>query len=347
MSNQPIKTLIVDDSKLMRKAVKNIFADYKTIKVVGEAENGLEALELLNKVSPDVVVLDINMPEMDGLTTLKHMMIQNPVPTVMLSTLTKEGSTVAFDSLKYGAVDFVTKPSSLKGNDLQEQKKEIVGKVKASANVKIDKVKYLRLDSHDSSFKVSSGIEPDKIIAMGAAEGGYGTLLKTIPQLPHDLPAAYIVVLHVATSHVEAFVRYLDQCSAVKVKHAVEDEPVEGGVCYLCSGEEYITIREKHDGYHLHVSPAPFSTRRGSVDMMMFSVAELVGKHSVGVILSGEGNDGAEGLCEIIATGGSAIVQNPQSSLYKKMPKTALSKCSESFVVADSKIASAINMCCS
>lgn len=347
MGKLPIKTLIVDDSKLMRQAVKKIVEKHQNIEVIGEAENGLDALNLLKNLSPDVVVLDVNMPVMDGLTTLKHMMIERPVPTVMLSTLTKEGSTVAFDSLKYGAVDFIAKPSALKENDLQNQEDEIALKVKATAEVEVSKLKLIRLSSQNKPSREVDGVsKAGKIIAIGAAEGGYGSLLKIIPQLSPDLPAAYIIVLHVSTEHTEAFVGYLDQCSAVKVKHAKDDEKVSSGACYICSGEEYVTLREKKGAFHLHVSPAPFSSRRGSIDMLMFSVAELAGKSSIGVILSGEGEDGAEGICEMKATGCAAIVQNPQNSLYKKMPYAALKRCEADFVISDSTIASALIMCC-
>jgi len=346
MGNQAIKTLIVDDSKFIRKAVKKIFTDLGNIEVVGEAENGRDALELVDRLSPDVIVLDVNMPVMDGLTTLKHMMIQHPTPTVMLSSLTKEGALVTFDSLKYGAVDFIAKPSALEEMDLETQAEEIAGKVRASAEVMVDSLKLIRLASRNKSAQEDEQPRPEKIIAIGAAEGGYGTLLKIIPQLPADLPVAYIIVLHVATTHVDEFAEYLDKCSAVRVKRAMENEPLMGRVCYLCSGEEYVTIREWDGELFLHVSSAPFQTRRGSIDMLMFSVAEMVGKDSVGVILSGEGEDGVEGVCEILATGGAVIVQNPQNSLYKKMPNAALKRCAVDYVVSDSNIASALIMCC-
>ncbi|MEN8135500.1 MAG: chemotaxis protein CheB [Thermodesulfobacteriota bacterium] len=338
------KILIVDDSKLMRKAVKDIFAANDGMEVVGEAVNGSEALQLIPRLTPDVIVLDVNMPVMDGITTLKHMMIQNPVPTVMLSTLTKDGAAVTFDSLKYGAVDFLTKPSSLNG-DLQEQMAAIADKIAVAAGVKLEAMQYIRSAPKDSPVPSPQNLEVKKIVTIGGAEGGYSALLKLIPQLQPDVPAAYIVVLYAAAEHIDAFVHYLDHCSALAVKRATEAAPLESGVCYISSGEEYVTIRELNGDFLLHVSPAPFSTRRGSIDMLMLSTAELAGKKAVGVVVSGMGDDGAEGLCEITANGGAAIVQKPQSCLCREMAENALKRCKAKIIVADTKIASAINLC--
>ena len=339
------KILIVDDSKLMRKAVRDIFATHSGMEVVGEAVNGSEALQLIPMLSPDVIVLDVNMPVMDGLTTLKHMMIQNPTPTVMLSTLTKDGATVTFDSLKYGAVDFLTKPSALNG-DLQEQTAEIADKIAIAAGVELEAMQYIRPAAKDISVAAPPNLEIEKIVAIGAAEGGYSALLKLIPQLQPDVPAAYIIVLYGAVEHIDAFASYLDHCSALPVRRASEGAPLESGVCYISSGAEYVTIREQNGDFLLHVSPAPFSSRRGSIDMLMLSTAELAGKKAVGIIVSGIGDDGSEGLCEISAHGGTAIVQKPQSCLCREMAENALKRCGAKIIVADSKLAAAINLCC-
>lgn len=340
------KILIVDDSKLMRKAVTDIFAAHSNMEVVGEAINGSEALQLIPRLTPDVVVLDVNMPVMDGITTLKHMMIQSPTPTVMLSTLTKDGATVTFDSLKYGAVDFLTKPSSLNG-DLEKQTADIADKVAIAAGVELEAMQYIRPTAKNTPLSAQRNPEIKKIVTIGAAEGGYSALLKFIPQLQPDVPASYVVVLYAAIEHIDAFIRYLDHCSALPIKRATEGAVIESGACYISSGEEYVTIREQNGDFLLHVSPAPFSTRRGSIDMLMLSTAEIVGKKAVGIVVSGTGDDGSEGLCEITANGGTAIVQKPQSCLCREMTENALKRCKAKIVVTDTKIASAINLCCS
>ena len=341
--NDPYKILIVDDSKLIRRAVSNIFKAQDNFQVVGEAGNGKEALELLPKLNPDVITLDVNMPVMDGLTTLKHIMIESPRPTVMLSSLTQEGSSVTFDALKYGAIDFIPKPSKTNGNSIGEQEQNIIKKVKLAAEVEIESVQYIRSLPKEKYDKRPDGIECTGLIAMGASEGGYGALLKIIPQIIPDLSAALLIVVYADSKHVDAFTGYLESHSFVKVRRAKDGEEIKGGVCYLCSGEEYATVHSSGNKYNLQISPSPFAGRRGSINMLMFSVADVMGMRAAGIILSGTGDDGAEGLGEIVRTGGTAIVQDPKTCLCKGMAISAIDSCDVDFVISDTKIASEIN----
>lgn len=344
---QGIKILLVDDSRLIRTGLKELFAAHPEIQVIGEAGNGVEALELISRLAPDVVVLDVNMPIMDGLTTLKHMMIRCPTPTVMLSTLTTEGAAVTFDSFKFGAVDFLTKPSSLNDRDLQEQAGEIVRKIRIAAGVSLASLRYIRAADREAVVaKLAGPGRPEKVIAIGAGEGGYSALLKLVPQLAPNSRAATIVVLHEEPAYVNAFVSYLERCSLVKVRRAEDNLPLAAGTCYFCSGREYVTIRERNGAMLLHTSVAPFTTRRGSLNMLMFSLVELLGDRAVGVVLTGSGNDGAEGLQEIIAHGGVGIIENPANCLYREMPEQALARSPGTMVMADDKIATALNLCC-
>lgn len=336
LMKEPYKLLIVDDSRMMRKAIVNIFNKDDGVQVVGEAADGEEAMEMLFQVKTDVVTLDVEMPVMDGLTTLKHMMVENPTPTVMISSLTHEGASVTFDALKYGAVDFIPKPSSLSGEDLKKQSLEIIRKVKLAAAVDIDSVKYIRA-VRKTTPKSSKITECKNIVAIGAAEGGYGSLLKIIPHLPADFPAACLIVLHAEAIHVDAFIGYLNEHSAIKIKRACDGEPVRGGVCYIGPGEEYLTVRAIDGRPVLFANPAPFAARRGSVNMLMFSVAEVMGNRSVGLILSGSGSDGNEGMAEIIRLDGTAIVQDPKSCIYNEMAESALDTCGSGLIVSDSQ----------
>ncbi len=342
----PYKLLIVDDSKMMRRAISDIFAEDDRIQVVGDVADGAQALEIIPQINPDVITMDVNMPIMDGLTTLKHMMIESPRPTVMLSTLTLEGASVTFDALKYGAVDFVPKPSKLDDTKLEGQEETVIRKVALAAQVEIKAVQYIRALPKNESAGPNGPVACNRLIAMGAAEGGYGALLKIVPHLSPDHPAAYLAVLYAASQHVDAFVRYLDEHSSVGVKRAADGLPVEGGVFYLGSGEEYVTVQSSGRNLVLRVNPAPFksiSQRKGSINMLMFSAAEIMGDRATGIILSGSGDDGAEGLAEIIRTGGSTLVQDPKSCLYKEMARTAMDRCEADHVISDMKIASAVN----
>lgn len=344
--NKSYKLLIVDDSKMMRNAIRGIFATDDRIQVAGEAADGEAALEIIPQIDPDVLTMDVNMPVMDGLTTLKHMMIETPKPTVMVSTLTQEGASVTFDALKFGAVDFVSKPSKLDESKLEGQEETVARKVALAAQVEIEAIRYIRDVPMGKSSGPSGQVACDRFIAMGAAEGGYGALLKVVPYLRSELPAAYLAVIHDASQHVDAFARYLDNSSSIRVKRAIDGLPLEGGICYLGAGEEYITIQSLNSGLFLQVQPAPFksmSERRGSTNMLMFSAAEVMGNRAIGIVLSGSGDDGAEGMAEIIRSGGKALIQDPKTCLYKEMAKSTLEKCDPDCVIPDIRIASAIN----
>ena len=335
------KLMIVDDSKLIRGAIRRIFQDQDNVVVVGEAKNGKEALEILPELDPDVITMDVNMPVMDGLTTLKHIMIKHPRPTIMLSTLTKEGSSVTFDALKFGAIDFMLKPSRLTNQDMEKQYENIISKVVMAANVQIEDVKYLRTPGKIKKRNNHSACE--FLVILGASEGGYSSLLKIIPHLRPDLPVAFLAVIYADLECVDAFSEYLDQHSMIKVKRAKDKQPLEAGVCYFCSGQEYVTVISLGNKYCLQVYPAPFNKRRGAINMLMFSVAEIMKEDVAGVILSGNGNDGVEGIKEILRNRGTAVVQDPQSCLCKEMANAAIEKCKTDLVISDIMMASTIN----
>lgn len=340
---EPIKLLIVDDSKLMRRVISKIFESDDQIQIVGEATNGKEGLEMIPQLNPDVVTLDINMPVMDGLTALKHIMIKYPRPAVMLSTLTQDGASVTFDALKYGAVDFIHKPSNQQPETLQEQCETILKKIRLAAKVKIGTVRYLRTKPKSEKEAEEKGTACNYICAIGTSEGGYGTLLKIIPQLQPNLPAAFVVVLYESSRHVDAFAHYLNDNSALRVKRAVDGESIEAGFCYLVSGKQYVTLHSFYGEYSLAVNAAPFTTGKGGINTLMSSVAEIMKDRGVGIILSGSGNDGIEGLNDIQKNGGTVIVQEPTTCLYKEAPTAATENCSPSLIIPDIGIAKELN----
>ena len=338
-----IKALIVDDSKLIRQVIRDIFDESNQVEVVGEAGNGAEALEMLPCLNPDIVTLDINMPVMDGLTALKHIMIKHPKPTVMLSTYTREGDRVTFDALKYGAVDFIEKPSQFQKMALAEQRKKIIQKVTMAAKVELEAVQYLRPVSKKIGAKRIGTRNCNFLFAMGASIGGYSALLKIIPHLRSDLPAAFLVVLYVASDHLDAFVNYLDEESDIKVKRAGDGDLIKSGVCYMASGEEYITVHPSDGQFSLKVNPSPFPSHQGAINMLMFSLSDVMKHRSIGVILSGSGEDGVEGISEILRMGGIGIVQDPPSCLCQETPRSALRQCKVDLIFSDWRIPSEVN----
>ncbi len=346
MSKAPYKILVVDDSRLIRQSIISIIESSDQLTVVGEAASGKEALEKIPKLKPDLITLDIIMPEMNGLTTLKYIMIFNPTPTIMLSTLTQDGAKITFDALRYGAIDFISKPSQLESqhlHSLKEQSEHIIRKICLAARVRTGAIQYIRINKPKTTALSLQNNFCDRLITIGVGEGGYGSLLKIIPRLKAQSSTAYMIIFYESSEHVDGFIRYLNQCCDLKIQRPTNNTLIEAGVCYINSGEEYVTVHGTRGNLTTHISPAPFSSRRGSIDMLMFSVAETVKRHSLGVILSGSGVDGAEGLEEIIRVGGGAIIQAPVSCLYKSMALSALNMCEAELVVADTEIAKEIN----
>ncbi|HAS50801.1 MAG TPA: hypothetical protein DCS21_03270, partial [Gammaproteobacteria bacterium] len=342
-ANSSCRLLVVDDSKIMRRFITDLFATDAQIRVVGEAVDGAEALARVADLAPDVITLDVNMPGMDGLTTLKHLMIRSPRPTVMLSTLTREGVKTTFDALRYGAVDFIAKPTRLDGGELEAQAQDLRTKIKLAAAVKLDALQYIRVAPRDQNHVAVQSESCNRLAVIGAAEGGYGALLKIIPHLRPETRIAYLVVLYATAPHIDAFIRYLNDCSTLPIRRATDGEVIQGGICYFGAGDEYITLGMHDRDLALQIHRAPFASRRGSIDRLMFSVAETLKHQSVGVILSGIGEDGSEGLEEIQRMAGVALVQDPQSCLHKDMAVAALARCRPDYLYSDAKIAEVVN----
>jgi len=341
-SQKPVRLLIVDDSRLIRTAVRRLFESDGQVQVVGEAANGREALDLLPHLKPDVITLDINMPEMDGLSTLKHIMIKRPTPTVMFSALTREGATETFDALRFGAIDFMPKPSQSRGEDVAEQERLMLQKVKVAAGVETGAIRLLRTSRSDARDDRIRMTEIEGIVVLGASEGGYGALLKIIPQLPTDLPAAYLAIQYADPEHVSSFADYLNANSAVTVKRAVMGDALQAGTCYLASGREYTTLQNNGGRIILQVNPSPFPERRGAINMLMLSVSETMPRQAIGVVLTGRGNDGAEGAAEMRRVGSTVILQDPRTCLFQEMVQATLRAGKADYVSSDLDIASAI-----
>jgi len=335
------RLLIVDDSRFMRQAIADFFAPDEAIEVIGEAKNGVEAIDAVANLEPDVVTLDVNMPVMDGLTALKHLMIRSPLPVVMLSTLMQEGAQATFDALRYGALDFILKPSQLKG-DLDQQRQEICRKVRLAAHVEVSAMRYIRAEQQTKP----TTMEPcRRVITLGTAEGGYSVLLKIIPHLSIN-STAYLIVLYANPTHVDTFVKYLDQFSALQIRRAKDGEKLYGGVCYISAGTEYVTFRYENNELVLHVTDAPFPWRRGSINRLFFSSAEILGPNGVSVLLSGSSDDGAEGLSEVVDAHGLALLQDPKTCLDKEMVLNALQLCEpseECRIISDGNMSDVLN----
>ncbi len=335
------RLLVVDDSRMMRNVISELFDADDGIEIMATAESGFEALEIIKSDPPDVVTLDINMPKMDGLTTLKHLMIHTPTPTVMLSSLSRDGAKITFDALRYGAVDFITKPSHLDPHKMQEQAEAMIHTVKSAASVKMDIMHYIRPEFEHHQIK--NDVSYKFVVAIGAAEGGYSSLLNLLPKLSSHNPLTYLVALYASTRYIDSFIKYLNEHSAITVKRAENGDILSTGVCYICSGDEYMTLHDNGLDRIIDINPAPFSSQKSAVNRLMFSLAEIMDDRSIGIVLSGSGDDGHEGLEEVKRIGGQVMVQDPKNCLYKEMSESVLAHCEVDGVFSTAEIAANLN----
>ncbi|MCK5926226.1 MAG: hypothetical protein KAG10_10055, partial [Methylococcales bacterium] len=327
-------------------AIITIFKSSDALEVIGEAENGYKALIKIPKLQPDVITLDITEPYEKSLTALKRIMIFHPTPVVIIDHCLKTSSAI-FDALAYGAVDFLALSlpvvnTTLDEKALKKQQEQLIKKVFLAVMVNNSAFQYIPLKADKKSSPPQQKEGCKNLVILGVGEGGYGALLKIVPKLSAAYSTAYIIILYETSNYLKSFIQYLNHFSSVKVQTTSNNTLLETGGCYMSTGDEYVTIHGKKGDLLTYVSPAPFSSRRGSIDMLMFSVSEAL-ENPLGVILSGEGNDGAEGLEEIVRAGGGAIIQSPSNCLYDSMALSALNLCEEKIVVADREIATEIN----
>ena len=337
MKQGPYRLLIVDDSPEVRRSIIDIVEPDGRFEVVGEAEQGAQALRMVSELEPDVISLDIVMPGMNGITALKHLMINRPTPTVMVSSLTREGEESSMEALRFGAVTFVPKLSRLEERDLSQQADDIVTKLLWAAQVEVEAIRYIR--AYPSTEMQGIGGPCRTVAAIGAHEGGYSALMKIIPRLKPAPDIGWIVVLYEPGRYVDAFVEYLERYSTLSIRRAEDGAPLVGGVCHIAAGDDYVTLRHDGNGHALHVHPAPFDSQKGSINRVFFSLAEVMQQHSVGVVLSGSGDDGAEGMAEIDRVGGTVIVQDPRSCLVKEMAENIIALNPSIRVIPDGHIA--------
>lgn len=339
--NNKIRVLVVDDSVLMGRQIAGILGDDQKIEVIGLAKDGMEAVEMVGALKPDVVTLDVEMPRMNGITALKHIMIKFGVPTVMISALTKEGARTTFDALRYGAIDVIAKPSRREDENLEAQKSDIIAKVKRAAEIRSGRARYMKMSVPPIREK-KAGEKPDsetRFIGVGTGTGGYYSLLRLIPALPAEFEDVLVAILLVPARYIEPFVSYLDAHSEVSVRTARQAIALEKGVCYVCSGNEGAVLHyDGADEPKLKPQQPVASEGDGAIDMLLNSVARL-GSRAVGVVMTGAGRDGARGMEAIRNRGGVTVVQDINNAVDPSMPLAVLEKGSVEKVLPDHRIA--------
>jgi len=320
-----IRTLIVDDSAFMRMSIRNMLACDPDIRVIGDAPNGKEAIEKSKSLRPDIIIMDVNMPVMDGLTAVKTIMNTNPVPIVMFSTLTKEGSKEALEALHLGAIDFVTKPES--NHKINEIEKELINKVKNihGSNPSILRILNLRKFKGEvvkGKWKCSG----DFGVLIGSSTGGPSSLEQIVPRLPGDLPAAVFIVQHMPEGNFcGQLAERLNSLSELEVKEASNNERIKNGVVYLAPGGYHMQVKKALDVIRIKlVKSQPVHAVMPAIDVTAESIVNVYGKNIVGSILTGMGVDGADGFKIIRDAGGSTIACSEDTCIIFGMPKAAI-----------------------
>lgn len=324
-----IRTLIVDDSAFMRMSIRNMLACDPEISVVGDAPNGKEAIEKSKSLRPDIIIMDVNMPVMDGLTAVKTIMNTDPFPIIMFSTLTKEGSKEALEALHLGAIDFVTKPESKSDSDNKknEVEKELIDKIKNihKSNPNILRILNLRKFKGEvvrGKWKCSG----DLGVLIGSSTGGPSSLEQIVPRLPGDLPAAVFIVQHMpAGNFCGQLAERLNSLSELEVKEASNNEKIRNGVVYLAPGGYHMQIKKALDVIRIKlVKGQPVHAVMPAIDVTAESIVNVYGKNVVSSILTGMGVDGADGFKMIRDAGGYTIACSEDTCIIFGMPKAAI-----------------------
>lgn len=340
---EPIKVMVVDDSALIRCMVQDIFNEDPRFTVVGTARDGIDALEKLEKLSPDLVTLDVEMPRMDGLQALKEIVRRFRLPVIMLSSLTQQGSHVTLEALSLGAVDFVPKPARTHKETRELLQKELLAKAAAAGRGKVQAVPLPKPVPAGSRSKLAS-VFAKRIVAIGSSTGGPRALEAILLELPQDLPAAVLITQHMPPNFTRALAERLDKTCALRIKEAENGEQVLSGVAYLAPGNYHMeltremTIRLTQDPPVEHVRP--------SATVMMLSIARHFGRDTLGVILTGMGKDGAAGMEEIKKCGGATVVQDEATSVIFSMPKAVIKLAAADRILPLNEIAGAITAIC-
>ena len=317
-----IRVLIVDDSPTVCSILKRGLSRAAGIEVVGTAPNPYVARDMIVKDPPDVVTLDIEMPRMDGLTFLRKLMVHFPIPVVVVSTLTKDGSQKALDALKYGAVEVVEK--NLSDDRVNDLMLEIVRKVRAAARAKVKRQAMGGQPAVNKSILRSVGGTSEQILAIGASTGGTEALNQIIPRLPADTPGT-VIVQHMPPGFTTQMADRLNKNSEMTVKEAGGGEYLEPGLALVAPGDHHLLVFRHGKRYQVELRSGPRVGRhKPSVDVLFKTVARAAGSDAVGVILTGMGRDGASGMLEMKEAGAYNIAQDEESCVVYGMPREAV-----------------------
>ncbi|WP_129596971.1 protein-glutamate methylesterase/protein-glutamine glutaminase [Anaerophilus nitritogenes] len=323
-----IKVLVVDDSAFMRKIVSDIINLDQDLNVVATARNGKEAIEKIKEFSPDIVTMDVEMPILDGITTLKEIMKDHPLPVIMVSSVTMEGAEATLKALELGAVDFITKPTNIFKMNTGDMKSLLTEKIKIAAKAKVTtriNNQPLKIKNTEKKLWIPQNKNIKKIVAIGTSTGGPRALQDVIPYLPKNIPASILIVQHMPAGFTKSLADRLNNLSEIHVKEAENEEILQPGCAYIAPGAYHLRVIKDQGNLKIHLSKDELvSGHRPSVNAMMNSLAQIKLNNLVGVIMTGMGSDGAEGMKNIKEQNGYTIAQDESTCVVYGMPKSAV-----------------------
>ena len=323
---KPVRVLVVDDSALMRKLIPGILERDQSIEVVGTAIDGHFALKKIEEMSPDVVTLDLEMPGMNGIDTLKAIMRRWRVPVIVVSSHSTAGANITLKALALGAFDFVAKPQDVSAR-MPEISNELIKKIRAAAQSAGVQTQFLPVETPVGPQGKLRPVAPTHIIAIGVSTGGPNALQYVFSQLPAEFSGSILVVQHMPDGFTELFAKRLDDCCPIRVKEAQSGDLLVAGRALICPGNRHMKIKKLPLGNVAVLSEdAPVNGHRPSVDVLFRSVAEEFGPQAMAVLMTGMGEDGAVSIGEIRAAGGYTVAQSQQTCVVYGMPKAAIER---------------------
>jgi two-component system, chemotaxis family, protein-glutamate methylesterase/glutaminase len=353
MTREPVRVLVVDDSALMRKLIPQIIERDPSIQVVGTAIDGQFALKKISELQPNVITLDLEMPRMDGMETLREIMRRHRLPVIVVSAHSTEGASATFKALALGAFDFVAKPKDAASAHMDAIARELISKIKVAAQIKIQRgsAPALTQASEPRTLKQvarqpSSHI-PTKIVAIGVSTGGPNAIQYVLSQLPPDFPGSIVIVQHMPEGFTEMFAKRLDECCSINVKEAQSGDLLLAGRALICPGNRHMRVKRMPLGDIVVLSDEDkVNGHRPSVEVLFRSAAAEFGNNCVAVLMTGMGDDGADAMGEIKAAGGLTIAQNEESCVVFGMPKAAIERGFATRVVSLDAMANTLQVQC-
>ena len=323
----PIKVLVVDDSALIRALLKEIIQADPELELVGQAPDAYVARDLIKQLNPDVLTLDVEMPRMDGLTFLEKLMRGRPMPVVMISSLTEQGSEATFRAMELGAVDFVAKPKLGIREGMQAYAEEICYKIKAASLARLiprQVQPVMPVDDVPRSGVPRPIIGTEKLIAIGASTGGTEAIKDVLLGLPADSPGI-VITQHMPPGFTRSFAERLNRMTRLNVVEAKGGERILPGHAFLAPGDKHLLVERSGANYVTRLSDAePVRRHKPAVDPMFRSVAQCAGRNVIACLLTGMGKDGAQGMLEIRQAGGYTVAQNEATCVVYGMPREAV-----------------------